>query len=694
MVAWTGLGIYTLAIFINKIMEEKYLKSYKILSIISGLIFLVFAILMMWEEIITPEWKDNQDNYREQLVRLNMPSNKHEPGYGLREIEIKPINHIDRCITCHLTIGQAGADSLPLPFSAHPSSILENHDLATFACTLCHNGSGRSLRRVETCDRIYQSEWRPLESRCAYCHLAIFKSSSETTAMPTIADGLQIFKKSGCLGCHKLRGVGGPYGPDLTSEGRKILKGYNFKSIKGEKSIYNWQSEHLSDPEEISPGSIMPDFSFKSSDQNSVITLILGFSEPTLPLHYYDLEVIKEFKNQRDVIGGGKAYQLFCLACHGSKGTGRDYKSNTFGVPGMSNPDFQAVASLDMISFIINEGRGDRYMPSWRSRHSGLRDKEQHKLINYVRQWRKDPPELKKVRSAPYNISEGKDLYLQYCSTCHGKARSGGIGPNLANTSFLSLATDKFLYRTLSRGRSNTAMPAWVRFDASSFNSLIRYLQPNRISLTNRPLISNYSGNIEKGSLIFHYQCSRCHSSDGMGGIGPAILNRDFLDAVEDEFIIKTIKQGRSHTPMFRVEQSDSELVDLLAYIRAQRDKVPPYLNPGPSMGNPELGGKIFKQFCAECHGENGEGIKAPALNNQEFLNAATNGYLLATITIGRSGTPMPAWGLPDRQRHVFTKRERQNIVSYIRKWQTLTIRREPTDPIYNILKLTTEATK
>jgi mono/diheme cytochrome c family protein len=89
-----------------------------------------------------------------------------------------------------------------------------------------------------------------------------------------------------------------------------------------------------------------------------------------------------------------------------------------------------------------------------------------------------------------------------------------------------------------------------------------------------------------------------------------------------------------------------------------------------------------------------GEGVQAPALNNQEFLNAVTNGFLLATITLGRSGTPMPAWGFTDRLRHVLTTRERQNIVSYIRKWQNITIRRESSDPIYRLLNLTTENTE
>jgi len=101
-------------------MEEKYLKLYKILSIISGLIFLVFIFMMMWEDIITPEWKQYQNEYREELVRLNRPIDQIQHGYGIRQIELKTINHIDRCITCHLTVGNIQIDSLSLPFSPHP----------------------------------------------------------------------------------------------------------------------------------------------------------------------------------------------------------------------------------------------------------------------------------------------------------------------------------------------------------------------------------------------------------------------------------------------------------------------------------------------------------------------------------------------------------------------------------------------
>ena len=76
-----------------------------------------------------------------------------------------------------------------------------------------------------------------------------------------------------------------------------------------------------------------------------------------------------------------------------------------------------------------------------------------------------------------------------------------------------------------------------------------------------------------------------------------------------------------------------------------------------------------------ECHGEAGEGKKAPALHNQEFLGAATNGYLLATITLGRRGTPMPSWGTGSQQHRRLTAVERKELVAFIRSWQTVVIR-------------------
>jgi hypothetical protein len=70
-----------------------------------------------------------------------------------------------------------------------------------------------------------------------------------------------------------------------------------------------------------------------------------------------------------------------------------------------------------------------------------------------------------------------------------------------------------------------------------------------------------------------------------------------------------------------------------------------------------------------------GEGLKAPALNNQEFLSAASNGYLLATITVGRNGTAMPSWGYETEDHPALSGKERVDLVAFLRSMQRIRIR-------------------
>jgi mono/diheme cytochrome c family protein len=132
---------------------------------------------------------------------------------------------------------------------------------------------------------------------------------------------------------------------------------------------------------------------------------------------------------------------------------------------------------------------------------------------------------------------------------------------------------------------------------------------------------------------------------------------------------------GWTRQPRAGKKLVSSDVSDLVAFMRAAPR--PDFLPPGPNTGNPATGGTYFRELCAECHGEMGEGKKAPALRNQEFLGAATNGYLLATITLGRRGTPMPAWGTGSLQHRRLTAGERNALVAFLRSWQTIVIRSE-----------------
>ncbi len=55
-------------------------------------------------------------------------------------------------------------------------------------------------------------------------------------------------------------------------------------------------------------------------------------------------------------------------------------------------------------------------------------------------------------------------------------------------------------------------------------------------------------------------------------------------------------------------------------------------------------GASIWAFNCASCHGDDGEGITAPALNAKEFLQSATNEQIQLLVSVGIPGSAMGAY--------------------------------------------------
>ncbi len=79
-------------------------------------------------------------------------------------------------------------------------------------------------------------------------------------------------------------------------------------------------------------------------------------------------------------------------------------------------------------------------------------------------------------------------------------------------------------------------------------------------------------------------------------------------------------------------------------------------------------GGELFAANCASCHGANGEGIDAPALNSQQFLTSASNVQISSIITHGIPGTEMSAYGLDSGG--FLTIQQINAIATFIRSWE------------------------
>jgi mono/diheme cytochrome c family protein len=277
----------------------------------------------------------------------------------------------------------------------------------------------------------------------------------------------------------------------------------------------------------------------------------------------------------------------------------------------------------------------------------------------------------------------GQRLFEQYCQACHGPSGAGDVAVALNQEGLLSRVGNDFLIQTLLNGRGNTAMPAWFHLEDKHLADLVALLSSWRTKNPSLAYVQLPEPDLEQGALSYHFLCSRCHGEFGEGETGPAIINKDFLEAADDMFLYETVARGRVHTAMFgwssdvyNQEQLDpGEISNIIGFMRESVRKELSYIHQGSNPGNSESGRILFDKHCAECHGKKGEGLKAPALNNQEFLSAASNGFLLATITVGRSGTEMPSWAYGSSEQTQLSGKERADLVACLRSFQRIRIK-------------------
>lgn len=79
-------------------------------------------------------------------------------------------------------------------------------------------------------------------------------------------------------------------------------------------------------------------------------------------------------------------------------------------------------------------------------------------------------------------------------------------------------------------------------------------------------------------------------------------------------------------------------------------------------------GRQLYALNCASCHGERGQGVDAPALNSQEFLQSVSDEQMHGIIAGGIPGSAMPAW--LDEYGGPLTDQQIAAVVAYIRSWE------------------------
>lgn len=307
-------------------------------------------------------------------------------------------------------------------------------------------------------------------------------------------------------------------------------------------------------------------------------------------------------------------------------------------------------------------------------------------------------------------LDDAMTLYAENCSVCHGLKGEGiGATPPLDSAALRAMPYDD-LYKTIARGRYQTAMPAWSIEDGGPLSdyqideltTLILYGDWNKtgertVNLGLAPLIPFTAepdpallaelANLPDGSTLqtavqlFASNCVACHGADGLGtAIAPALNDPAVREKTADE-ITRVITYGSAGTLMAGWNNAlTAEEISALTTLIQRWDEVPLGTIPAPNVPIPvteesiALGSQLFAANCSRCHGPEGQGTpRAPSLNVKSFLTQTSDQAIQQIITKGVPGTAMPAWG--DRM----TAAEIQAIVGFIRQW-------EPTAPEVAIL--------
>lgn len=98
------------------------------------------------------------------------------------------------------------------------------------------------------------------------------------------------------------------------------------------------------------------------------------------------------------------------------------------------------------------------------------------------------------------------------------------------------------------------------------------------------PVVNAYERNayaIAEGERLFSaYNCSGCHSHGG-GGIGPALMDDEWIYGSDPENIFSTIVEGRPNgMPTFRGRIPNYQVWQIVAYVRSLSGLIPKHIAP------------------------------------------------------------------------------------------------------------------
>jgi cytochrome c oxidase cbb3-type subunit 3 len=124
---------------------------------------------------------------------------------------------------------------------------------------------------------------------------------------------------------------------------------------------------------------------------------------------------------------------------------------------------------------------------------------------------------------AAKDVEEGKRLFQEACSACHGQNGGGGHGPSLVDGRRVNGLDDAQLLQSIRKGVPGTDMPPST-LPEPQIKNVVAFVR----SLSAPAIDTVVPGSPEAGSQIFFGKggCAKCHAIAGRGGyLGPDLTD-------------------------------------------------------------------------------------------------------------------------------------------------------------------------
>jgi cytochrome c oxidase cbb3-type subunit 3 len=196
---------------------------------------------------------------------------------------------------------------------------------------------------------------------------------------------------------------------------------------------------------------------------------------------------------------------------------------------------------------------------------------------------------------------------------------------------------------------------------------------------------------VAAGEQVFRTNCVACHGINLEGGIGPNLLDDEWIHGGTSEDIINVVTNGvvekgmLAWAPIIGAEAVNN----VTAYVLSRNADPSVTAAPAPAEQAPAAaqvagadfvitaaavtaGEGIFAQFCIACHGSNLEGGIGPSFLDDEWIHGGTSADVIRIVTNGVPEKGMVAWG------PVLGAEGVNNVAAYVMTKNSEALGREP----------------